>query len=350
LSLSKKAGLLSLLLLFLLPIPAFAQVANIDENNLNVRSGPGTDYDQVTQVHKGETYPILEEEGEWVKIELDDLTGWIITDYITVEGDESEEGIEEERQETTLESVTIQVDGTHMRDGASTEFDIVAFLEEGQEFDVLSETDNWLELSDGETIGFVWKDHLKPRSKTDYSLSDKTIVIDAGHGGRDVGAIGENGSFEKDITYLTASELKRELTTLGANVVVTRQGDEFVPLESRSTLANAVETDAFLSIHYNSFPEVPSVTGIETFYYHEHSQPLAQSLHEGIIRETDEPDRSVSKEDFFVTRQTFKPGVLLELGFLSNEENNALLHTTGYQKKLVTGIVHGLQEYFLQNK
>lgn len=344
----RRIGLLLVVFLCLFPVTALAQEAIIEENNLNVRSGPGTDNERVGQVNAGESYEILEEEEEWVKIQLEGITGWVTKEFVTITGSSnSGELMEEETKETvSIENVTIQVDGTHLRTGASTDFEITGFAEKDQEFEVLSETDNWLEISNGELSGFVLRSHVEPKAGNQNAIKNKTIVIDPGHGGRDVGAIGINDSFEKDITALTAKELKKELTALGAEVIVTRENDEFVPLEARATLANALDTDAFLSIHYNSFPEVPSVTGIETFYYHDQYDLFAEMIHEEIIKETGERDRGIAAEDFHVTRQTFKPGLLLELGFLSNKENDALLHTTGYQKKMVTGIIKGLQRYF----
>lgn len=332
---------------FLLPTTIFAQDVSIDEDNVNVRSGPGTTYERIDQVNEGETYDIIAEEEDWVEIRLEDGSGWITKEFTTINGTSNlDENPEEPKSEPSINTVEVQVDGTHLREGPSSSFDIVAFTDKGQHFDVSTETDNWLEVSNGETTGFVLKSHLEPVKQPMSILQNKTIVIDPGHGGRDVGAIGLSGSFEKDITYLTAHELEKELTALGAEVILTRKDDEFVPLESRTTFANSLDTDAFLSIHYNSFPESPSVTGIETFYYHEQYEQLATLIHEEIIKEADEDDRGVSSQDLHVTRQTFKAGILLELGFLSNEKSESLLQTTGYQKQLVTGIINGLQRYF----
>lgn len=343
----KKISFLFILLL-LISLPVYADEAIIEENNLNVRSGPGTDNKRIGQVNQGEQYEIIEQQDEWVKIKLDDSEGWITKEFITIQASDPSSGNQTEKtiENQTHTSITIQHDGTHLRKGASTDYDIIGYAEKGQTFDVISETENWLEISDGETSGYIFRDHIESASEQPVGLKNKMIVIDPGHGGRDVGAIGVNGAFEKDITYLTAHELEKELTALGAEVILTRQEDEFIPLESRTALANAVETDAFISIHYNSFPEVPSVTGIESFYFHDQYEGLAAFIHKDMVKETDERDRGITFGDFHVIRQTFKPGVLLELGFISNEKSEALLETTGYQKKMVAGIISGLQKYF----
>lgn len=344
----RKIIILSFTFLLLFTSTAFAKHATIEEDNLNVRTGPGTDFDRIGQVNSGDEYEILEETDEWIKIQYADMEGWITKEFVTINGDNelTEQTEEESTEPSSVSTVTIQQDRTHLREKASSNSDIIAFTDKDETFEVISETDNWLEITNGKVSGFVLKDYIEQTGNEITSLRGKTIVIDAGHGGRDVGAISVSGSYEKDITYLTARVLEQELTALGAEAIMTRQEDEFVPLESRSSLANVVETDAFISIHYNSFPEVPSVSGIESFYYHDQYESLAAYVHDGIIKETEANDRGISDQDLYVTRQTLKPGILLELGFISNKASDELLHSTGYQQKIVTGIINGLQRYF----
>lgn len=355
----KKIAALSFVVLLALFFvqPVLANDAVIQENNVNVRNGPSTDFDKVGQVNSGEQYEIIEEEEEWVKIQLENYSGWVTKEFITMDDNNesteqdtaSNNETEEKKTESTLDSIKIPQDNTHLRAGPSTDYEIITFAEKGKEFEVLSETNEWLEVSDGETTGYILLSVIENnKTKSSNGIRNKTIVIDAGHGGRDVGAIGITGSYERDITYLTAQELEKELTSLGANVVLTRPTNEFIPLESRSALANTIDTDAFLSLHYNSFPEDPSATGIETYFYHEQDEILASLIQNEVINETGERDRGVSYGDLSVIRQSFKPGVLLELGFLSNEESEFLLQTTAYQKKIVVGIVNGLQKYFTE--
>lgn len=181
-------------------------------------------------------------------------------------------------------------------------------------------------------------------------FKDKTILIDAGHGGHDVGAIGAAESYEKDIAFITASELERTLRLLGAKTIVTRKKDDFISLNARTSFSNKSDIDVFLSIHYNSFPEQPDVTGIETYYYHDQHKELAQFIQRGVIQKTNAKNRGISKGDYFVLRENFKPSVLLELGFISNEESEDLLRTNFYQMKIVAGIVSGLKDYFGDKK
>ncbi|WP_188453543.1 N-acetylmuramoyl-L-alanine amidase [Virgibacillus oceani] len=342
----------SIFLLFSITVSANEAIINTD--NLNVRSGPGTNYEKTGQVHTDQKYPILQEQNGWVEIQLDNNTGWITDDYITISGDGSsslaaDSNKKQEMDSTAKEnkSITIQHENTHIRKGPSTDYEITDFVSKGEKFEVVSESNEWYEISNGDKSGFVFKSLVdKKASSFSGGIKNKTIVIDAGHGGRDVGAIGTSGSFEKNISYKTALELKQELSILGAEVVLTRKNDEFIALGSRTSLANIIDADAFISIHYNSVPTLPNVTGIGTYYYYDQNKSLAGFIQHEVIKETNAKDRGITFGDFHVIRQTFKPGVLVELGFMSNLEKEQLLLTDAYQKKLVKGIVNGFAKYF----
>ncbi|MFD1038586.1 N-acetylmuramoyl-L-alanine amidase [Virgibacillus byunsanensis] len=321
-----------------------ADDALVNTDNLNVRKGPGTEYEQIGQVHTDESYTILHKQGNWVEIQYEDNnTGWITTEYITINEKNNSSSSTESN-----ETISISTDNTHIRKGPSTDSDISHYVNKGTELDVISKDGNWIEVTNKDVSGYILKRLVeKDTEAASTGLKNKTIVIDPGHGGRDVGAIGATETLEKDFTYKTSMELKQKLTNLGAEVVMTRTEDEFVSLASRTSLANVLQTDAFISIHYNSTPELPQVTGIGTYYYHEQNEGLANYIQTEIVKETNAKDRGVTNGDFHVIRQTFKPSVLLELGFISNQEKEKLLFTNGYQKKLVTGMVNGLEKYFM---
>ncbi len=320
-----------------------AENAIITTDNVNIRSGPGTEFEPIGQANTNEEYHIKSTQGNWVEIEFENQTGWIISDYISILENDPE------INENTDKTITIRYDNTQLRSGPSTKFEIISFAESGDTFDVVSEAGDWYEITNDEVTGYVLKQLIDPIDQYGglrFDFTDKTIVIDAGHGGHDVGAIGASGSYEKDIASVTAKELEKKLTSLGANVLLTRPEDEFISLKSRATYSNVLDTDAFISIHYNSFPEQPNVTGIETYYYHEQNKELAHYIQQEIIKETNARDRGTSVGDYYVIRQNFQPSVLLELGFISNKGVEQLLHTNTYQQQLVTGIVNGLGIYF----
>ncbi len=345
----KKKTVLFFSILFL----AFATLVNANEaiiktDNLNVRTGPGTNFEKIGQVHTDEVYPILQQQEGWVEIQLTESTGWVTNEYISISGDTDSEGTDESDMKPSVEkTITIQHDNTQLREGPSTSYEIIDFANEGTEFKVLSESNEWYEIANDDITGYVLKQLIEKEDSTSSSgMNNKTIVIDAGHGGRDVGAIGASGTYEKDFAFKTTQELKQELTALGANVVLTRKSDEFISLGSRTSLPNILDTDAFISIHYNSFPEMPDVTGIGAYFYDDQNEKLAKDVLQGIAKETGARNRGAAFGDFHVIRQNFKPSILVELGFISNPEKEQLLQTNAYQKKLVTGLVNGLNQYF----
>ncbi|ASN05131.1 N-acetylmuramoyl-L-alanine amidase [Virgibacillus necropolis] len=338
-----------LLVLTAMTNPANKKDAVIDTEILNVRSGPGESFEEIMEVHANETYPIIQQQHDWVEIKLDSKTGWVTTEYISIhEGKTSSSNKSKANsKQSTIDKITIPYKNTHLRSGPSTGYEITGFADKGTSFNVVGETEDWYEIKQKDLKGFLKKQFIKDAEEAvPSSIENKTIVIDPGHGGRDVGAIGASGTFEKDYAYQTSLELKQELTVLGANVVLTRPKDEFISLGSRTSYANVAGTDAFISIHYNSTPALPDVTGIGTYYYHGQNKELATYVQKELIKETNAEDRGVAFGNFLVIRQTFKPAILIELGFLSNQEKEQLLQTNAYQKKLVQGMVNGLLKYF----
>lgn len=321
-------------------IPIHATSITVTADGLNVRSGPGLDYPIIGKVNSGEEFSVLQQEGEWIKITYNNEAGWVNKQYVTIAGPK------ENNSSPPLSSITAELDNIHIRSGPSTESDIIYFAKKGESFQVLSETEEWYEIANENVHGFVYKPFVTNKEHREMQLSDIGIVIDAGHGGHDVGAIGATGSYEKDFTFATALKLKEKLASVGATVYMTRERDEFISLASRVNYANMTDADVFLSIHYNSFAEQPDVIGIETFYYQEQNKMLAQMIQEEIIKETGDKDRGITFGDFYVLRQTMKPALLIELGFLSNIETEENLKMDWYQQKIVNGILKGLQKYF----
>lgn len=357
----RSTALICISLLFFImvgPVSADATEAIIQADHLNVRSGPGTDYDTIGQVNTDDVYPVMSQKDDWIEIDFGDETGWVTDEYVTLtdsgdmddgkRADKAENNDQDSPEQTTEKEVVIQNDNTQIRDEPSTDGQILFFASENETFNLVSKNDEWYEIEHDNGKGFVH--HLLVDNDDENNkvtgLENKTIVLDAGHGGRDVGAIGTSGSYEKTFTYLTTTELKKQLEWLGANVVLTRDADEYISLGGRTSLANIKDTDALISIHYNSTPDLPQVSGIGTYYYHKQNKELAKAVQNGVIHTTEANDRGVAFENFHVIRQSFKPSILIELGFISNEDEESRLKGAPYQQKIVTGIVNGLQQYF----
>jgi N-acetylmuramoyl-L-alanine amidase len=222
-----------------------------------------------------------------------------------------------------------------------------------------------------------------------------TIVLDPGHGGKDPGASGVRGIKEKDVVLAIARRLAARIEdTIGARVVLTREHDEFLSLEARTALANAVGADLFVSIHANASMQ-RSTSGVETYYLNntdnratirlaamengltlpgaprrggdlsyilsdlvqrgklEDSIALSRQVHEGLLgrlrhANPDVVDLGVKEGPFYVLVGAYMPCVLVEVAFLTHPEEGRLLGTTAYQNAIVEGLLEGVRAYVAQ--
>ncbi len=175
----------------------------------------------------------------------------------------------------------------------------------------------------------------------------KTIVIDAGHGGYDGGAVYE-GICEKDINLSVALKLAAELRERGYKVVMTRSTDEYVKLNTRAAIANYVNADLFVSIHANAAGNAPNYAGVYTYRCPGSSRglKLAKAIQAQVCSETGAINRGVMSERFWVLTATKMPAVLVEMGFMSNHKELQNLLDPTYQAKIVEGIAQGVDNYF----
>lgn len=152
-----------------------------------------------------------------------------------------------------------------------------------------------------------------------------TIVIDAGHGGYDAGAV--NGTrYEKNDNLRMALAVGQRLKNCGINIIYTRTTDEFIPLLERSRISNNANVDLFVSFHRNSATN-PSANGVETIVYTKPSSAAlraAQDLQKEVVNVGVQSNRGIKYNNLSVLRETKAPAVLLELGFISNAQDNVL--------------------------
>ncbi|MGE0201469.1 MAG: N-acetylmuramoyl-L-alanine amidase [Candidatus Melainabacteria bacterium] len=170
------------------------------------------------------------------------------------------------------------------------------------------------------------------------------IVVDAGHGGKDNGAM-RSGVLEKDLNLSLALMVRDELSKRGFKVSTTRSSDVFLPLPTISAIANKANPDIFISIHHNASVNA-ALNGVETYYYTGKSLALAQKVHKHIANKVDAPDRGVRRAMFYVIHHTVAPSILCEVGYVSNPGELRALQS--YQRKQATAsaIADGVVEYF----
>lgn len=194
-----------------------------------------------------------------------------------------------------------------------------------------------------------------------------TIFLDPGHGGQDSGAFYYNVA-EKDLNMQIYRKLRTKLEELGYKVLTSRDSDIDVDfVTERSRMVNKTNSDIFISIHFNATGNTYSkASGIQTYsyrdepdypskinqYWHNHpdrmseSKRLAAAIHSSLLAETGAKDAGLLESSFAVLRETAKPAVLLELGYMDNFSENQQIRDSHYQDKLVAGIVKGIQKYY----
>lgn len=182
-------------------------------------------------------------------------------------------------------------------------------------------------------------------------LRDELIVIDAGHGGHDTGTMSKAHNYvEKQLALDTAIRVRQFLEELGYKTKMTRYNDSFVPLSDRAKLANDMQADLFVSVHYNHCPS-REPHGIEIFTYKEHSartlesRKLAEQVSTHIVKYTGMHSRGVKQGNLAVVRETKMPAILVEAGFLSNPHEREKLKDPNHQRAIAWGIAKGVDHY-----
>src|SRR6266487_2993422 len=198
----------------------------------------------------------------------------------------------------------------------------------------------------------------------------ETIVLDPGHGGYDKGQVSRYG-YEKDFVLDAARKLRPLLQAKGLRVMMTREGDYFVPLEVRAQIANAARNSIFVSIHFNGTNDNPNATGFEIFSFTPRGAPstsdsavasssfsmqpgsevdaqsmaLSACIYHSVLGHIPEYDRGIKRARFAVLRLTRVPAVLIEGGFLTERGESKLISNKDWRGKLAAAIGVGIENY-----
>jgi N-acetylmuramoyl-L-alanine amidase len=221
------------------------------------------------------------------------------------------------------------------------------------------------------------------------------IVVDPGHGGDQEGATSPTGLLEKDVSLQVAKRVRDHLEEIGAQVLMTREEDQSLPLPERVEFANKQRPDLFVSIHCNAMPTRRTrarVQGIETYFLsasasnataraaadrenaeapasrggrgdstlafilhdlarteaHQDSSRLAYAIHQKLIAATGGSDRGVLQAPFYVLNGVEAPAVLVEIGYISHPEEGSRLARAEYQERLATAITEGVKAFLAE--
>ena len=223
------------------------------------------------------------------------------------------------------------------------------------------------------TLGFVASlaacSTVRTSGVKNTSKTFSTVVVDAGHGGKDSGAYRRYGPPEKMVALDVAQRLKQKLRESQIKTVMTRDSDVFIPLNDRVAMENKQKNAVFVSIHFNE-DNKPLSSGVETYYAaHQitagsfvaswlpflwrplsdspnyESQTLAGFIQEALVARTGAVDRGTIAKQFFVIANVTSPAVLIEGGFLTNKEDISKVASEDYREQIAAAVTEGILRY-----
>lgn len=217
----------------------------------------------------------------------------------------------------------------------------------------------------GAVASLVWLEHETSRMalpklgpKATEAREIPLVLVDAGHGGHDGGAVA-NGGIEKHLTLDIARKLRARLEAAGLRVVMTRDKDAFLPLEERAELTARHRAALFVSVHINTDGSGSAAEGIETYFAGKpglaairqkpdakddsrQSEALAAIVQQNACQSTGAEDRGIKSRDYVVVAQAACPAILVECGFLTNPTEAKRLKEAAHQEKIAQGIADGV--------
>lgn len=363
----------------------------IDDNGI-IRTGPGDDFDRVAQIPKDVKVLINGRYKEWLKIKLGDKNFWI-----------HEESMEMLPQETVFdEPVLKQIKCNYENENSVIEFnlnqkcafslndvssppaliitfynatscigEIIYNLKDDiiKDMEFIENMPGYVKLKINLKNNKIWgyegdfADNnfiLTIKGLPEFeknSLKNITVILDAGHGGSDPGAVGEAGLTEKEANLNIALELKKMLEERGAGVILTRDADKelmdksasaYEELKSRVDIGKNNKGTLFISIHNNAMPDPKdglTAKGTYTYFYRLQSLELAKCITQSLKDALQEEKAAYIYRSFHVIRQTYMPAVLVEVTFISNPGEEKKLTDSNYIKKCALGIYEGILKF-----
>ncbi|MEK0287835.1 N-acetylmuramoyl-L-alanine amidase [Caldifermentibacillus hisashii] len=308
---------------------------------------------------KGQVYPRVSDFGDWHKIQLSNKYGYIWKDATAVVSNPYIAN--ENRSSVKFGNILFKaLQNLSVYDTSSGSLISFGEINMNQTYRAISEYgSDWLKIDFSGRIGYVYK------PATEVTYISKTIFLDPGHGGHDSGAA-DGGYLEKNINLSVAKKVKSILTGRGYTVIMSREDDTYLDLYERAGKANQLNADIFVSIHTNSAGKSSSpVNGIESYYYEYdpeypskinvdmHNNPervsrsitLTKIIQEKLISYTGATNRGVDGASFAVIRESKMPATLIELGFITNNNERQKLVSNSYQDTLARAIADGIVEY-----
>lgn len=297
----------------------------MDTAALNVRTAPAANAEIVGQLVQGDKVTVFQEKFGWAKTFYNGQEAWVAAQFLLPINDEAVAGQESNEKAT---------DSTKSSE------------KEEKQTESSNDISASPEINNNSAPPKAQATKQKTANRNRDALADYHIIIDPGHGGKDVGAIGVDGVYEKGLTLATAKLVAKQLQHEGATVTLTRSDDSFISLDQRVQISNSHKNNVFISLHYNAFDD-PAVKGIKTFYYAgEENAKLAQTIQGALANHVNSNNRGANQADYYVLRNNDNAAILVELGFITNPEELQKIQTPAYQKDMAAGIADGVKDYF----
>jgi len=311
-------------------------------DNTNIRDNISVNSNSIYMGNKYESYTVYGEKNGWLKIKLpDDKFGYVASWLTSYNLNYYSEG--------TL-GYKYTSDGLNIRSGPSTDFTKIESLSSVTTVNVIDTKDGWDKIVtyDGQ-VGWCNNYYLQSA----LPLSGKKILLDPGHGGKDPGCTSYSGKYEKNLNLEVATKLKSKLETLGATVYMTRTNDTYINNIARGRMADSLGADILLSIHHNSLGTTkPDYFGLSTYYNTiNYKDPrsgydLAEALYLNAITLNGVYRDGIYDRNYQVLRETNTPAALIEIGFMSNPQEELNVNTDSFQNLMVEKLANGIMDYF----
>jgi len=360
--------------------PLQLEVAEVTAVSGVARTGASTDNSRLTPLPKGTQAAITAREGEWLRL---DYGGWINSKEVRIL-----KGV------TPPKSIIRSVRARQIAGATEVVFPLQVpvpiSVQQGDKsftltlYNTTAETDtirldddplisrlDWQQIApnqvqytfnlkfahqwgyklryDGTSLVLTLRHPPQGQREQNAPLKGIKILLDPGHGGKELGSKGPTGYPEKDINLLMSKLVREHLVAKGATVYMTREDDIDVGLGDRVAMIDKLEPDFALSIHYNALPDggdAIKTKGLATFWYNAQAHSLALFMHNYLVKKLARPSYGVYWNNLALTRPTSTPSVLLELGFMINPTEFEWITNAQEQQKLATAISDGITEWF----
>lgn len=347
------------------------QFAIVTADAVNIRQFSTTDSNIIGAVYKDSELQILYQEGDWYQVLYMGQVAWIHGDYVDIITTPSAAQADSVQDIPTDSTVVVigNAQSTNIRSLASMDGEVIHTAGPGERFQYIESVGSWFHIRINENLTGYVADSVATLSTVETqaesvasqdltgsqyarsisNISEATIVIDAGHGGRDSGAVSaDNSIFEKDITLSTAILLRNRLQDAGANVILSRSSDEFVSLDDRVITGHNYQADLFISLHYDAIEVANSMSGTTTYYYSESNLELANTVNRYLAQLGPLKNNGVRHGNYYVLRANKQPSILLELGYMNSDIDIQHIDTIAYQSTIVEAVYQALREYYGQ--